>query len=166
MENLTEKSALRTFNETIKIEIALDTIAQMLLEKMDQNSPVKDLLVDQIIGSLRHAPSGISRLYNALIGHPNRCAYSVGDEIYISKNEFNTFNWHKSMEPVKAVKAVILAIDEFAARPLSIRYEYINRDFKIVSSEASADFSSIKEKDELIDKLITKVIQAEEDAPY
>lgn len=130
MENNNKNYALRKFNETITIQVQLDTVAEMLYSKMNQNDPLAIPITEQIIGSMRHAPNGISRLYNALIGYPNQCSYKVGDVVYVSPGDLSVWNWHESCKKLKAVPATITAVDEFALAPYTLSVQFLHKEVK------------------------------------
>lgn len=79
-QNATETAAskLPVFNQTISIEVDVDSIHQKLMETFPEDYKHKEILSHAIVGSaMEHG--GIGFIYNAMNGYTNDVDFKVGE---------------------------------------------------------------------------------------
>lgn len=72
---------MKRFNQEINISISVDSIAQKMLENMDQSFKHKENVVEAVIGSMLDS-GNIHYVFNALNGYTNDIDFKVGDYVY------------------------------------------------------------------------------------
>ena len=71
---------MKKFNQVISIEVAVDTIADLLLANMNPDFKHKEIVAEAIVGRMMN-DSSLSFLYNSLNGYPCTIDFKVDDEI-------------------------------------------------------------------------------------
>ena len=76
---------MKRFNQEVNISISVDSIAQKMLESMDQYFRYKENVVEAVISSMLHS-GDIHYIFNALNGYTNDIDFKVGDYVYCQPN--------------------------------------------------------------------------------
>jgi len=82
---------MKKFNQTISVQVEVDTIAQMLLASMDKTFKHSESVVEAIIGSSLEA-SNIGYVYNALAGFTNEINFKEGDKVICTETAYMYVN--------------------------------------------------------------------------
>lgn len=138
------------FNESIRITVEVNTIAEMLLAQMSADFKHKEIVVESIIGrALASDKSALSRLYNALNGHIPSIDFSIGDMV-VPENVTPYAYWSKDDAGVlqrsskKIVAAKIVEIDLFKDQNIRVEYEAPLRDGTMETSSTWINHTDCK----------------------
>lgn len=82
---------MKKFNQTISVQVEVDTIAQMLLSSMDKTFKHSEGVVEAIIGSALEA-NNIGYVYNALAGFTNEIDFKKGDKVICTETAYKYVN--------------------------------------------------------------------------
>jgi hypothetical protein len=129
---------MKKFNETIKVEVSVDSIAQQLLNTMLPDFKHSELTVEAIIGSMLKSGT-LTYVYNALNGYTNEINFTEGDFVmcsnktykYIKKAESEGFE--EKYEQIG--KCQIKAIELYSQNKLLITFTKTNRSGKEIVVE-------------------------------
>lgn len=124
---------MKNFNEVIKVEVSVDSIAKHLLSTIDGDFKHAENVVETIIGRLVSTDkNGLSMLYNALNGYDANINFKKGDVValesvtcYCDVKSSETDEWNR--QNVTIDSAVILDIDIYADKKVKIGYSTTNR---------------------------------------
>ena len=151
----TTGNGMGKFNQTINIEISVDTIHDKLLSEFPEDYKHKGILSHAIIGNaLRNG--GISYIYNALNGYNNEIDFQIGDLVMCSEQD--RYQWE--MGPVKVVAVgdapqinwekkrmevgmcEVIGIDLYSPNKLTV--QFISAcGYKYISDEESYDMTAV-----------------------
>ena len=91
---------MKRFNKQIEISFSVDTVAEMLLAKIDTSFPHKELLVENIIAPMVvNGNSGDSKrlgsIISALFGVKKELDFNVGDRMFCTDTYYANNEYHK-----------------------------------------------------------------------
>jgi hypothetical protein len=72
---------MKKFNQSISIEISVDSIADLLLNNLHPDFKHKEIAAEAIVGRMMNDNS-LGYLYNSLNGFPCNVDFQVGDELF------------------------------------------------------------------------------------
>ena len=131
---------MKKFNETIKVEVSVDSIASKLLAMFNTEEKHAEKTTEAIIGNLLHA-RGLSQVYNSINGYSNDINFEVGDKVmcssyrYTHKYDEKTTIWIS--ERIQIGEATIIAIDIYASNPIIVEYTTINhKGEKVIETDS------------------------------
>jgi hypothetical protein len=84
---------MRTFNKTVNIQFSIDSVANMLLEKIGPEFPHRELLVESIITPLvvngsSNDEKRLGLMLSAMFGHKNELDFSNGQRLYCTDSVY------------------------------------------------------------------------------
>lgn len=128
----TAASKLPVFNQTISIEVDVDTIHQKLMGTFPEDYKHKEILSHAIVGSaMEHG--GIGFIYNALNGYTNDVDFGIGEVVectskdrivYTPSTPEKKANW----EYAPIGQCTIVAINIYNTRKLRVEFISDKRD--------------------------------------
>jgi hypothetical protein len=112
---------MKSFDKVIKIEIAANQIAKMLLANMNPEFKHAEIVVESIIGSANDVALGM--IYNSLNGYKEEINFEVGDIVQPKDlSDYGYWDGEKqSREDIKS--ATIIEIDVYKEDKLKVSYE-------------------------------------------
>ena len=119
---------MKTFNESIQIEVSIDSIAKDLLKAMNPEFKHAEMVVENIIGRmLCQDKLGLSLIYNSLNGYTNDINFKVGDFVKPEKLCVYAYWTPESIENNNTcygniLSAKVVEIKEYANEDLLIEY--------------------------------------------
>lgn len=120
---------MKKFNQTISVEVSVDSIAEKLWSTFDPNFAHAELLTESIIGS--NLESGkLGYVYNALNGFNNDIDFQVGqtvdckESIYSWVLDQSTGSYKR--EYMSLGKATIVEINLYKSDKLLVEYNTLN----------------------------------------
>jgi len=120
---------MKKFNQTINVQVSVDSIAEKLYSTFDQDFAHRELLTESIIGS--NLESGkLTYVYNALNGFNNDIDFEVGQTVDCKENVYkwtldvSTGSYKVEYMPVG--KAKIIEINIYKSDKLLVEYITIN----------------------------------------
>lgn len=116
---VTPVRTMKSFNQTINIEVQVDTIANKLLSSMDDANPHSALIAETIVGTLA-AEGRLSGLYNALNGWETTIDFKVGQRVNCDDTQYNG----SKRQPIGNCE--IIEINEYKSDSnIKVSYEYL-----------------------------------------
>jgi hypothetical protein len=113
---------MKSFNKVIQVEVSVDTIANNLLNTMNDSFPHAEMVVEAIIGSSSNHQLGL--LYNSLNGYTNDINFSVGDMIV--PKDFKAYGHWEGIDQPESYRLVqeakIIEINIYAQDKVKIQY--------------------------------------------
>ena len=123
---------MKKFNQSISIEISVDSIADLLLNNLHPDFKHKEIVAEAIIGRMMNDNS-LGYLYNSLNGYPCNIDFQVGDELS-SEIGFKAYGYWtpESIERNDTVHgmvkfATVVGIDIYRDNKLEIQYLVPNK---------------------------------------
>ncbi len=127
---------MKKFNQSIKIEVSVDSIAQQLLSNFQPDFKHAELVTEALIGRMLTADMpALSHLYNSLNGFTNDINFIVGEIVNVE--DFTAYGyWNEVTEEEKTVlkpdykavtKVTIIKIDKYADKSLLIEFSVPNK---------------------------------------
>lgn len=120
---------MKKFNQTISVEVSVDSIAEKLWSTFDPNFAHAELLTESIIGS--NLESGkLGYVYNALNGFNNDINFQVGqtvdckESIYSWVLDQTTGSYKREYMPLG--KGTIIEINLYKSDKLLVEYNTLN----------------------------------------
>jgi len=119
---------MKNFNQSIKVEVSVDSIAKQLLDNMNPEFKHNELVVETLIGRmLSYDKTGISMLYNSLNGYNQEINFEVGNIVKPTNlNKYSYWGTNDEGERVRSSKdidtAEIVDINPYADNKLEIAY--------------------------------------------
>lgn len=119
---------MKKFNQSIQIEVQVDSIAAKLVNSFSEEFPHRELVAEALIGRMLAADQqGLSRLYNALHGFEVGIDFKVGDRIIGSPDLYAYWTPEsiakKETVRGKAVFATIVEINPYSDNTLTVEVE-------------------------------------------
>lgn len=116
---------MKKFNESIKIEVSVDMIAQQLLSTIKDDEKHRELITEAIISSALNK-NNLSYIYNALNGFTDEINFKLGDIVEYSYNfkasENEDSSYHK-------VHAKVIDIDVYREAKVKIKFNYNSYEY-------------------------------------
>jgi hypothetical protein len=134
---------MKLFNQTITVEVSVDSIAQQLLGAMSPEFKHSEMVAEAIVGTLLDRQA-ISNLYNALNGFKADINFEVGDEIVLNTTSIPArvygYWTPESIERKSSVngnitQARVLEVNEYAVEKIRIAYDVPQLDGSYKVSE-------------------------------
>jgi hypothetical protein len=126
---------MKKFNESIQIEVSVDTIANMLLNSMKDDFKHRELVAESIVGRmLAEDKSALSKLYNSLNGYLDEINFSVGDVVVPSSLTAYGYwepadeNGVKTSSRKSVPSAVVKEINTYARSAIKLEYQIPKKD--------------------------------------
>jgi len=125
---------MRKFNQTISIEIEVDSIANQLLNTINPEFKHRIPVVEAIIGTaLNNRDSqALGYIFNALSGHLPEINYKVGDLVNCTATTYMYVSEQsrakKDSESAPLGKSKVIAINPFSSTPLQVEFDYHRSD--------------------------------------
>ncbi len=123
---------MRKFNQTISIEIEVDTIASQLLNTINPEFKHREPVVEAIIGTALNNKETLSHIYNAMNGHLPEINYKVGDVILCKSSTYMYLSEQSrakgDSERSELGKCVIVDINPYRTEPLCVEYDFYHSD--------------------------------------
>ena len=134
---------MNKFNQTIKIEVCVDSIAQKMLDNLNVDFPHRELVTENIVGMLLER-GGLATLYNNLNGWEDKIDINVGDFYLCPKSELSTYREDDKyaalldfdIEGVTYRKIKVVKVNRFVQgdNKIDVEYPYYGRDQKVSTS--------------------------------
>ena len=144
---------MKKFNRQITVIVEADTIAQNLLNQMNESFAHRESLVEAIIGSSNDRQLGF--IYNSLNGFTNDVTFTVDQKVICSQEVWmyveKDGEFTEKRLPVG--DAVILSIDPYKDETLEIQYTHVGKTGDVSSKNMRVHHSKCKEvplKNEII----------------
>jgi len=129
---------MKKFNQSISIEISVDSIANLLLNNLHPDFKHKEIVAESIVGRMMNDHS-LSYLYNSLNGFPCNVDFQVGDELY-SENGIREYGFWtpESIEKNDSVHGTInfvtvVDIDIYRDSKLKIQFQIPNKKGEMIN---------------------------------
>lgn len=129
-----KNNSMSKFNQTINVEIQVDTIANQLREKISPEFKHREELVEAIIGTALNNKDteALQYIYNAMTGHIPKLDFKVGDIInckattwmYVTEES----RLKKDSHSAELGKCVIVNVNAFSNTPYYVEYDYYCSD--------------------------------------
>jgi hypothetical protein len=125
---------MKSFNESIKVSVEVDTIANMLLSTMSEDVKHRELITEAIVGRLLAVDrTGMGYLYNSLNGFKSQINFEVGDWVVPSNLTAYGYWTEKSIENKSSVygkieRAKVIGISEYSDNKLLVEYDVPKRE--------------------------------------
>ena len=125
---------MKNFNQEIQVTVAVDTIAEMLLNSFAPDAKHREIIAEAIVGRMLSSDkAGLGFLYNSLNGYPCTVNFKVGDEVMLKDHRAYAYWTPKSIEEKSSVygdvvSATVVAIDEYSDKKLKVEYAVPGRD--------------------------------------
>lgn len=122
---------MKKFNQTISVQVEVDTIAQMLLSSMDKTFKHSESVVEAIIGSAVEA-GNVGYVYNALAGFTNEIDFKAGDKVICTETVYQYVNTGTVEAPKYERKdlpigeCVVEEVNIFKRDKLTVRFNCLN----------------------------------------
>lgn len=134
MPTITPSNELKKFNQTISIQVEVDTIAQQLLEAMNPEFKHSTIVVESIVGRMIQDGS-LSFLYNSLNGYKAEIDFTI-NEVVVAKGDGLRVYGFWTPESIKnndtvygnVTSAVVKNINPYANEKLCIEYSVPQKD--------------------------------------
>jgi hypothetical protein len=124
---------MKKFNQSIQIEVEVDTIANQLRSMFRNDAANADVVVEQIIGrSLTNDTQMLSKIMNAMNGFQKEMTVIVGKTYQIKPMKIWGFWTQESIDNNSAVygevsEAVVLEINQYRDEEILIEYMVPNK---------------------------------------
>lgn len=158
MEQHCNNQLMKTFNQTITVEISVDDIAQQLLNTMEENYVHRELVVETIIATSLHA-GNLTHLYNSLNGYTSEINFTPGQLIDCSKNIYQ-YVWEGDSVVSRHLpigQCVVIDVDKYRDDKVKIQYYTMDRSGEKSSNEDWVSHLSCKYIPQGIDSRPTDV---------
>jgi len=80
---------MKKFNQSIKVEVEVDAIAEQLLSTINPEFKHREQVVESIIGNAIREKSMTTQIYNSLNGFSNEINFKVGDIVKCSRGLYD-----------------------------------------------------------------------------
>lgn len=97
---------MKKFNQSIKIEVAVDDIAKKLLDTFPQDYKHKEMLTETIISTALNSRN-ISYIYNALNGYSAEIDFQVGDKVICTTKDKKIAIWEEEKVVAEVMQPVV-----------------------------------------------------------
>lgn len=136
---------MKNFNRQITVIVEADTIAQNLLNQLNEAFAHRESLVEAIIGSSNDRQ--LSFIYNSLNGFSNDVTFTVDQKVICSQEVWMYTEKDGKFEEkrVPVGDAVIMSIDPYKDETLEIQYTYIGKDGNASAKTMRVNHSKCKE---------------------
>jgi hypothetical protein len=114
---------MKQFNQTITVEVSVDSIALDLLSTMSPDAKHREIITEAVIATALEKNT-LSYIYNALNGHLPHLNFNVGDEIEC------TASFYVGGERNTIGQATVLEINPYSSEQLLLSYGYFDNDGK------------------------------------
>lgn len=118
---------MKKFNQSITIEIEVDTIAEQLLNVMSPDAKHREIITEAIITTALHNDS-LTPIYNAINGNLPAVNFELGEYVMCSQKTWK----NGQMEPIG--KCLICEIDPYS-KYLTVSYEVYDNNTGKMSIE-------------------------------
>lgn len=118
---------------TLSINISLEEINKMVFDRLDPklSEELRMLIANTIVNNLQKSPVGIEQTYKSFLGLEAKLSYSVGDMVYVKRNNLYSWRFHKDLMEDRFFKGGLLVriteTDLYNREPYSIEYTYVNQ---------------------------------------
>lgn len=155
--NTTGQVELKSFDQTITIEIPVDVIAKKLYDTMDKSNPHAALITNTIIG-FGLLNSTLTPLYNALNGWKDEVNITVGKTYTCPANRLNVYGATSDWKALPIVEVVVETVNEYttASDNIQVRFTYAKKD-KEGATDTATSWISHKHLVESADNLQVSV---------
>jgi hypothetical protein len=119
---------MKNFNQSIKVEVSVDSIAKQLLDNMNPEFKHNELVVETLIGRmLTSDKQGISMLYNSLNGYNQEINFEVGNTVKPTDlNKYSYWDTNAEGERVRSSKnietAEVVEVNPYRDNKIKIAY--------------------------------------------
>jgi len=110
---------MKQFNQTINIEVAVDSIAQTLLDTMSPDYKHREIVTEAIIATALDRNT-LSFIFNALNGHVPHLNFNVGESVICTSTYWNN---GKSNE-IGICR--IVEVNPYVDAELKVEYTYVD----------------------------------------
>jgi hypothetical protein len=114
---------MKQFNQTITVEVSVDSIAQDLLNTMSPDAKHREIITEAVIATALQKDT-LGYIYNALNGHLPYINFNVGDEVMCSAS------FYIGGERIPIGQATVLEVNPYSSEQLYISYGYFDSDGK------------------------------------
>lgn len=126
---------MKKFNQVIKVEVSVDSIADQLLNSFNPEFKHREMLTETII-ALGIEKNTLTYLYNNLNGYTNDINFKEGDVVickdqcykFVDEGTDGVAKWVEKY--VKIGQCVVKSVNPLAENKVVIEYDSINRDGK------------------------------------
>lgn len=132
---------MKKFNQTITIEVSVDSIAQKLLGSFNADFAHKDILAEAIIGAAVNNHT-LGYVYNALNGFTNDIDFTVGQTVDCHSDRYNyefgdDEQYHQKRVPYGIV--TIVEIDLYSSKKLKVEFNSTDSRGRVTTEQAWID---------------------------
>lgn len=133
----TQATQLKSFNQTISIEVSIDSIAQKMASMMNPEDPHTNLLVNVVVGQAvaNSRTLDLGRIFNAMNGHVDRLDFEVGQELFCEE-DVHSYLFSKGGSRHKIGPCKILTVDPLKdGDTIKVEYTTMNYNGKVVQDQ-------------------------------
>ena len=118
---------MKSFNQTITVQVEVDSIAKDFLASIKEDFKHRELLVESIIGSALEK-GGLNYIYNSLHGYTGDIDFKVGDGVITSHREYRRIHVteERKYSPIGWCKVV--NINLYSDDKVQVEYTDINEN--------------------------------------
>lgn len=120
---------MKQFNQSIQIEISVDSIANQLLDQFKDDFKHREIVVEAIIGrALAEDKNALGIIYNSLGGFKREVNYQIGENV-ATESLYAYAYWNGESHSRGEIKsAMVVKVDPYASRPIKVQYEVPKKD--------------------------------------
>ena len=152
---------MRKFNQTISIEVEVDSIANQLLNTINPEFKHREPMVEAIIGTALLNSESLSHIYNAMNGYLPELNYKIGDVLnctattYMYVSEQSRIKQDSERAPLGRV--TVIDINPYSKSPLLVEFDYhridgtVRRDTAWVKMKDCTEFPPVAIQEDIFD---------------
>jgi hypothetical protein len=134
---------MKKFNQTIKVEVEVDMIAEKLLSEFKEDFKHREILTESIIGTALDKGT-ISYIYNSLNGFSGEINFKVGDVVICSETYHKAYDMVngeivevRKWVPINICKVV--EINLYSSEKLCVEFEFLTSEGKMLTTKKWVD---------------------------
>ncbi len=127
---------MKTYNQKIKVEVEVDSIAAKVLSMFKSEEKHAELLTEAIISTALDMGT-ISHIYSAAHGHTGDINFQEGDIVDCIETDYYRSTPTGEMKRQKIGACTVIAVNRFKSKPLTVGYQEYDSSGKEIAKTTS-----------------------------